>query len=310
MDHRQLKAFLTVADTGNVTKAADLLHLVQPAVSRQIKLLEDDLGQALFVRERHGMVLTDAGRALEGYARRAMLELDRARAELMGPAGDVSGLVTLGLLPSTIDTLASPLVAAVAERHPGIRIRIAMGYAGTLLRWLQSGEVDLALLYGADRSPEVQTTPLIEEPLWVIAPAAAKLRPRKPVPLAELAERPLILPSSTHGIRTLVDHACAVAGLSLTLAAETNALSVQRSLVLGGHGWTILPPLAVADDLRSGQLSGAPLVEPDITRTVVSALPAQPNVGRHVRAVAERLTECARNTVQAKGWPEARWLAG
>ena len=123
------------------------------------------------------MLLTDAGRALEGYARRAMLELDRARAELVGPSGDVRGLVTLGLLPSTIDALASNLVAAVAQRHPGIRIRIAMGYAGTLLRWLQSGEVDLALLYGAERSPEIQTTPLIEEPLWVIAPGAAKLKP-------------------------------------------------------------------------------------------------------------------------------------
>ena len=73
MDLKQLRAFLTVAETGNVTRAAEVLHLVQPAVSRQIRLLEEDIGAPLFERERHGMVLTDAGLALVGYARRALL---------------------------------------------------------------------------------------------------------------------------------------------------------------------------------------------------------------------------------------------
>ena len=84
MDLKQLRAFLTVADTGNVTRAAAVLNLVQPAVSRQIQLLEESVGAALFERERHGMVLTTAGKSLVGYARRALLELDRARAEIAG----------------------------------------------------------------------------------------------------------------------------------------------------------------------------------------------------------------------------------
>src|SRR6185436_176307 len=81
MDFKQLRAFLTVAETGNVTRAAEVLSLVQPAVSRQLQLLEDDLGAPLFDRARHGMVLTEAGRALVTYVQRAMLELERARAE-------------------------------------------------------------------------------------------------------------------------------------------------------------------------------------------------------------------------------------
>src|SRR6476659_562803 len=84
MDHKQLRAFLTVADTGNVTRAAEVLHLVQPAISRQIRLLEEDVGCALFKRERHGRMLPDAGRSLVGYARRSMLERERARAEIAG----------------------------------------------------------------------------------------------------------------------------------------------------------------------------------------------------------------------------------
>lgn len=310
MDLKQLRAFLTVADTGNVTRAAETLHLVQPAVSRQIRLLEEDVGCALFERERHGMVLTDAGRSLVGYARRAMLELERARAEIAGSAQGIGGLVTLGLLPSAIDVLSSALVSALRERHPAIRIRLAVGYAGTLMGWLRSGEIDAALLYGAERSGEIDASPLIEEPLWVIGPREAGLRRRRPVALAELADRPFVLPSTPHGIRVLVDHACAVARVTLGVVAETNALSVQRRLVLGGHGLTILPPIAVADDLRSGALCGAPLADPPISRTIVLALPSNRPTGPHVRCTVEQLVACARQAIDAGAWPEGRWLAG
>lgn len=308
MDFKQLKAFLTVAETGNVTRAAEVLHLVQPAVSRQLKLLEEDIGSPLFERERHGMVLTAAGHALVNYARRAMLELERARAEIAGASNGIGGLVTLGLLPSSIDALAGPLVTALASNYPGIQVRIAMGYAGTLLKWLESGEVDAALLYGAERSAEIQTRPLIEEPLWVIGPKEAKLRKNRPVPLHDLAGTPLVLPSVPHGIRTLVDHACAVSNTELRISVETNALSVQRSLVLSGHGLTILPPIAVAEDLRSKQLTGAPLGHPAITRTIVLALPLNRPTSAHVRTAVEELVRCAKNAVKAGVWLEGRWL--
>lgn len=310
MDFRQLRTFLTVVDTGNITRAAEILHLVQPAVSRQVKLLEEDLGTPLFERQRHGMVLTDEGRMLVSYARRSMLELDRARAAIAGAQTGIGGLVTLGLLPSTIDALAGPLVAAVATHYPGIRIRLAMGYAGTLLRWLESGEIDAALLYGADRVPDIHIRPLIEEPLWVIGAQGAGLTPGTPFSLEDLARHPVVLPSALHGIRTLVNHACAVANIELRVAAEANALSVQRSLVVHGHGLTVLPPIAVADDLASGLLTGAPLAAPAITRTIVLALPANRPTGAHVNRTVDLLVDCARDAIATGRWMEGRWLGG
>ena len=309
MDFKQLRAFLTVADTANVTRAAQLLNLVQPAVSRQLRLLEEDVGAELFVRERHGMLLTDAGKALLVYARRAMLELDRARAEIGGASDGINGLVTVGLLPSTCEVISSALVTAVATKYPGIRMRISMGYAGTLQQWLETGEIDAALLYGVDRAPSIQTTVLLEEELWVVGAPAAKLRRQRPVPLASLAGKPIILPSGSHGIRTLVDHACAVSNIELTVATETNAMSVQKSLVRGGHGLTILPPIAIAEELARKEVTAAPLCDPKITRTIVLALPANRAIGQHVERAVELLVACAKEAVTNGAWAEARWLA-
>jgi len=218
------------------------------------------------------------------------------------------GLVTLGLLPSTCGVLSSPLVSAMREAHPGIRLRITTGYAGTLQQWVESGEVDVALIYGTARSPAIQTKALIEEALWIVAPPAVKLRKGKPVPLASLAGKPLILPSAPHGIRTLVDHACAVSNVELTLSVETNAMSVQKDLVLGGHGLTILPPIAVADDVRRKRLSAAPIDKPKITRTIELALPSNRVIRRHVRCAVDVLVRCVKSAVKTGAWVEARWV--
>lgn len=309
MDFKQLRAFMTIADTGNVTRAAELLNLVQPAVTRQLRLLEEDVGAELFQRERHGMVLNKAGKALLVYARRAMLELERARAEIGGSPDVIAGIVTVGLLPSTCDILSSPLVRAVVTHYPGIRLRIAMGYAGTLHQWLESGEIDAAILYGVGGEPLIHATPLLEEPLWVVGPVSAKLRGQRALSLSSLAGKPMILPNGPHGIRTLVDHACAVSNLELTIVAETNAMSIQKSLVLGGHGFTILPPIAFAHELASKRVTAAPLTDPRINRTIVLALPANRSVGQHVRHTVDLLVQCAKDAVQREEWLKASWIA-
>ena len=127
---KQLKALVTVVETGSVTRAGELLHLVQPAVTRQIRSLERELGVALFERTRHGMRPTAAGLSLAERARRALTELDRARAEL-APVPGVAGLVTVGLLESTAELLAEPLVTAVRREHPGIELRAAHRLLGS-----------------------------------------------------------------------------------------------------------------------------------------------------------------------------------
>lgn len=310
MDMKQLHALLVVADVGSVTRAAEILHIVQPAVSRQLRLLEEDLGAPLFERSRHGMTLTDAGQILVDYARRAMHELERARAEIQPAAGAITGIVTIGILPSTSDLLAGPLVSAVAASHPGIRLRLLTGYTGHLQDWMEAGDVDAALLYDPKLSPTMEIKPLLEERLWIVGPADAGLRTDQPIALSDFNGKPMILPSAPHGLRSVVEHACSIAGITLSIVAETNSMNIQRSLVLGGHGFTILPSIAVVDDVGRGVLSAAPLTGTDLRRKIVLALPNTRRISAAVRWVVGALEAEMKDAVARGDWAEAQWIAG
>ncbi|WP_396333742.1 LysR substrate-binding domain-containing protein [Burkholderia anthina] len=309
MDIKQLRALLAVAETGSVTRAADVLHIVQPAVSRQLKLLEEDVGMALFERGRYGMELTESGEILAEHARRALLELDRARAEIQPSDARISGIVTIGLLPSTADLLAGPLLSAVKARHPGVSLRISVGYAGHLRDWLESAEIDATLLYNPKATPAIQVQPLLGESLCVVGPSSSDLSPDRPLALADIAAWPMILPSAPHGIRNMLEQARPGAGTTLDVVAETNAMSVQKSLVARGHGFTVLPSIAVIDDIARDALRAAPLSDPELQRTIVLALPNTRRIAAAVRAVTALLVDEMRAAVERGDWPSAHWLA-
>lgn len=309
MDLRQLRAFITIAETGNVTRAAEALNLVQPAVTRQLRLLEEDLGTPLFERRRHGMRLTDAGRTLLDHAQRILQEVARTRAEIRPNDGPLSGLVTVGLLASTSDLIATALFAEVKRRHPAIQLRLTVGYAGHLGEWLDKGDLDAALLYGQPLSPALHASPLLEESLWAVAPARAKLTGRRRTSLARVAREPFILPSAPQGLRAAIENGARQAGLRLNVVAETNALPVQKALVMQGHGWTILPGVSVAQEVALGQLCGSPLSAPALQRTIVLAISATRPPSKAVRATVDALTDCVHAAVQSGNWADARWVA-
>ncbi len=308
MDLKQLRAFVTVAETGNVTRASTLLNLVQPAVSRQLRLLEEDVGIELFERGRHGMQLTPSGKTLLDYARRILNEVARAKAEIRPADRPVAGIVSIGLLASTSDLLATLLVAEVHRLYPDIRLRLTIGYAGHLQDWLEAGDLDAALVYGQKENAALHVKAVIEENLWVVAPGAARLTRRRPVPLARVARERFVLPAASRGLRALIEHAVAQAGLELKVAAETNSVNVQKELVMQGHGWTILPAVGVQRELEAGLLSAAPLAAPGLARTIVLAAPSSRQATAPVRCVVGVLMDCLQSTFEQGRWPDARWL--
>ncbi len=306
MDLRQLTALVTVAEVGSVTRAAHLLHVVQPAVTRQIRLLEEELGVALFERTSHGMVPTEAGSRLVDRARRALNEIERARAEVGSRSGDITGIVTVGVLESSMDLVVGPLLEAVGQEFPGIGLRILTAYSGHLQRWLDEGDVDMSLLYNLADTASLAVTPLLEERLWVLAPPGAGLHAERPVPLKVALTQRLILPVPGHGLRVLIDQALAESGRTADVSVETNAIHLQKQLVGAGAGWTILPAAGVAADVEAGRFSGAPLVEPAVTRSVVLGLQRLQRRPAAVEAVAATLVRVIAGQVRRGRWPAVR----
>ena len=310
MDIKQLKALVTVVEVGSVTRAAELLHLVQPAVTRQIRALEHELGVSLFERTRQGMRPTKAGISLAERARRALTELDRARAELTPTPGAVAGIVTVGLLESAAELLAEPLVSAVLRDHPGIELRVLTAYSGHLQQWLDDGDLDLSLLYNLASTPSLNVTPLVREQLWAVAPAADGLSPGRPVRFAEAAGRPIVMPTPGHGLHALITTGARQARVEINAVVQTNSMNLQKQLVRSGRGWTILPAVGIAGDLDGGTLSAAPLCEPEVWRSIVLGMPRTGRVPVAVEAVARALLQQIRSSVRHGRWPSAQLQNG
>jgi LysR family transcriptional regulator, nitrogen assimilation regulatory protein len=308
MDLKQLRAFVTVAETGNVTRASALLNLVQPAVSRQLRLLEEDMGTDLFDRSRHGMQLTPSGKTMLEYARRILNEVARAKAEIQPTEGPVAGIVSVGLLASTADLLATLLAGEVAKRYPHIRLRLTIGYAGHLQDWLEAGDVDAALLYKQKETPALHVKALLEESLWAVAAPSVGLSHKRPLTFERVAREPFVLPAAPHGLRAAIEHAAAEAGVTLQVFAETNSVNVQKELVARGHGWTILPAVCVTQEVERGLLSAAPLTSPGLQRTIVLAAPSSRQATAPVRCVVGVLMDCVKSTFDQGRWPDSRWL--
>jgi LysR family transcriptional regulator, nitrogen assimilation regulatory protein len=304
MDVKQLKALVTVVETGSVTRAAELLHLVQPAVTRQVRALEHELGVPLFERTRHGMRPTAAGLSLADRARRALTELDRARAEIAPPPGIVTGLVAVGLLESTAELLADPLIAAIRQDHPGIELRVLTAYSGHLQHWLDDGDLDVSLLYNLRSTSSLNVRPLLREKLWVVAPASDGLSADHPVRLGSIAAHPAIMPTPGHGLRALIDQAAAQAQVEINVAVQTNSMSLQKQLVQRGHGWTVLPGAGIAADIATGTLSAAPLSEPEVWRSIVVSMPRANPITTATQAVADQLTRQVKIAAS-----QGRWLS-
>jgi LysR family nitrogen assimilation transcriptional regulator len=308
VDLKQLRALVTVSEVGSVTKAARLLHLVQPAVTRQIRTLEEELGVPLFERTRGGMIPTAPGELLVEHARRALHELDRARTEIGTGDGQISGVVRVGILDSLTDVLAVPLAKTVQARHPGIKLQLLTAYSGHLQQWLDQGDIDLSLLYNLADSPSLTVLPLAKETLWAVAPAGAGLSPDVPVSWADLWTHPLVLPVPGHGLRSLIDRARAESAADPRVTIEVNSMQLQELMVRSGHGWTVLPGAAVADHAVSGDLSAAPLSSPTVARSVVLGLPRGDRVPRPVDAVAAEVVRVTRRLVEAGRWPAAQLM--
>lgn len=253
MDLKQLEYFVRVAELGSFTRAAIALDVAQPALSRQVRLLEVELRQTLLVRNGRGATPTEAGKLLLAHGRGILHQVARAREELGRVRGSLAGRVALALPPSLARMLTVPLTRAFRQQLPEASLSISEGLSTSMLEWLLTGRIDIAVLYNAQPTPEIELLPLREEALWLVQPRPPGLSedpPPAPLPLRELAEVPLIIPSRPNALRMQVEAELANIGCRPNVALEIDGVSAILDLVADGAGGALLSRNAVASSIR------------------------------------------------------------
>lgn len=301
VDLRQIRTFVHVAELGSISAAAERLHVAQPALSRQLQSLEQELGVRLFQRHGRGMALTEAGSLVLARSTGLLNGLEEMREELRHNAGAPSGEVSFALPPSVADGLSVPLVERFSSRFPQVKLSISTGYSGYVLDWLLRGQVDVAVLYDTATSPTLRSRRLMLERLYLIE--ADENAEAAPVPVAELSLRRLILPRPQHGLRRLLDAVATQQGVVLDPVIEADSLPLQLELVRRGFGATVLPAMAVGQDLRRGGFSIRELCEPEVTRQLVLATPLDRPMRPAVRHFADAVEQTVLQLAETGGWP-------
>jgi len=271
MDFKRLVNFVRVAEAGSVSRAADRMRIAQPALSRQMQLLEEEMGVRLFERHRRGMALTEAGEELRTRLTGPLRQIEQVFEDVRTLSRAVGGNIAFGMPPTTSYVLAGPLARSVVAHAPNVSLRVVEGYGAHLIDWLQRGEIDAALLYGPASDLQLKAEELLVEEIMLVGPPDSDLRPETPVSFAELSKLPLVLPSHPHGLRIVVDNAAARARVPIDVRFQADSFLLMKELVESGLGYTCLPLSAFSREAEAGRLRHATLENPRVTRQLVLA---------------------------------------
>jgi len=257
MELRQLRYFVQVVESGSLTQAAAALNVVTSALSQQITRLESELSTRLLQRGPSGVRPTDAGLAFWRQAQLALRHADEAGRAAR--TARLAGHVSVGLATTTASVLGLPLIKAMSERYPEIRLHLVEGLSGHLASMLNARQLDLAVLFKVDAARRWCVLPLLREHLFLIGVPKLPGWPGQARPqLRQLGELPLVLPSANHNLRSVVDAAFARVHCAPRVLAEVDGLALLMDVVADGLAATIQPGAATVR-ARRGELVSLPL---------------------------------------------------
>lgn len=303
MELRQLRYLVGVSEAGSLLKASRILHIAQPALSQQMAALEAELGAILFVRSSRGMALTEAGRKLVEHARIVLADVERARISVQQREGELAGEVSIGM-PTSVGLMATlPILRAIRSRFPKVLPRMVESHSGFVREWLQAGRLDLCMLFSVEEEAWLLQQPLLREELCLVGAGRYQggSLPAS-LPLRELADYPVFLSARDHGLRRIIDDACAQHGVRLNVVGDIDSLPNIKKVVEAGLGYTVLSPAAVAEEVMQGRLETATITAPSLARTVVYAISLTRPLTPAAAAIGELVCECVRGLVTEGHW--------
>lgn len=279
IDLRRLRYFIAVCEHGGFSRASSSIGVAQPALTRQIKLLEKEIGLPLFNRTGRGAEPTDEGRYLLARSREHLEGLDGLMRELRQRSSAPSGHVVLGICPTIAPIFLDDLLHFARESHPNLTVSVIEAYGGDLDTMMRRDEIDLALTYNPQKPNDVDVTDLFSERLAVVTSGEVRGDPG-PRTLPEIAAMRLVLPTRIHALRGIIEGVSRRRGLMLEPELELDSLEAVKALIGRPRQYaTILPFCSVRREVELGQLSCFAIDDADMRRTVAVVVP------RHAPAV-------------------------
>ncbi|MEX8193004.1 LysR family transcriptional regulator [Comamonas guangdongensis] len=305
MELRQLRYFVRIVELGSMSRAALDLDLVQSALSQQISRLESELSTRLLQRTPRGVIPTEAGQA---FFHEAQLTLRHAeQAVHAAQQARLSGAVSMGLSPTIANVLGLPLMRAMRERYPDVRLHMVSALSGHLTSLLNARQLDLAILFDTQNARRWSVMPLLEEQLFLIQsrqqPVVPQIKHDSPISLGQLQQVPLILPSGSHGLRSSVMASFTSAGFQSQMAMEIDSLTLLMEAVDAGMGATVQPWSAVAMYRDAAErFQWSEIADDQVRRKAALCSLSDDELSPAALAARVVLMDCAKQLVRSASW--------
>ncbi|RKJ94453.1 LysR family transcriptional regulator [Alicycliphilus denitrificans] len=316
LDLRALRSFVTVASAGSISSAAQSLHIAQPALSVQIKQLEEQLGAALFDRHPRGVALTAVGERLLGHAVEILRRVDVAYDDVRQAVDQPGGQVAIALPQSVAKFVTVPLVQAVVRQWPRIHLQMVEMSSGYIPQQLLHGLVDIGMTFGTEDDARMRFMHVLQEELAFVTTAQQLARYRggpdgdaTHMALHDAARFPMVLPTTTQSLRRVLDAYMAKAGVAPRIVVEVNTIHEILALVAAGIGSTILSFAAVHDMLAARQLLALPVGRPAMSRSIYACRSATLPMSIAATKVHEQLLATIVSLSSSQRWPRSTVIA-
>lgn len=274
MDLQQIRYFVQIAELRSFSRAAHALGVTQPALSRQVRLLEDELGVQLLHRHGRGVEPTEAGHRMLTHGQALLAHADEVKRDVQAVLDSRAGRVSVGLPPRVAHSLTPVLLRAFRDKVPPVSINVVEALSAQLREALMAGQLDMALLYDPPATPQFDLIPLFREDLVLVGHPPDGTSLPASIPVVDLADYPMILPSRPNAIRMIVEAACRTQGVTLDIVAEIDAVHTQLQLAAEGQGYTVLPRSSLPRDTsKNARLACAAIGSPALRNRLVLATP-------------------------------------
>jgi LysR family nitrogen assimilation transcriptional regulator len=301
MDIRELRSFIHVARAGSFSRAASELYIAQPALSRQIAKLEEEVGVPLLIRHGRGVRLTAAGARLLERAEMITHLVNETGEQVRASADDQGGHLAVGLPPTIGALIGAELIRDFRARWPRVTLHLREGLSSSLQEWVLDKRVDLAVVYNQPLLDAFDVRPLFSEPMILIGPPGVRGR-KQSYQIRDLADIPLILPGLPHSNRRLVEQAAIQHGVRLRIELEVDSVALTKQLVKAGLGYSILTHVAIKEEVSRGEVLAYSIERPSIRSTVAITALRENRPSRLVDAWSTMLREKLQTLIAGENW--------